>query len=102
MIKTPNPNPLTDGITLSITRGEKTRTYYGVTKIRASNTFVQNVQDITITHKKQGCHIASTFVIEFVSDKDVEKLTKQCYYQKILGTKELKIRWRSGHWYTTP
>lgn len=93
----------TDGITLSITRGGETKTYYGVIKIRVSNKFlVNNAQDITIIHKKQGRDIASPSTIEFVIDEDVEKLAKQCYYQKILGTKELKIQWRSGHWDTTP
>ena len=93
----------TDGITLSITRGGETRTYYGVIGIHVNNNIIaQNAQDITIVHKKQGRDIASPAFIEFVIDEDVEKLAKQCYYQKILGTKELKIRWSSGHWDTTP
>ena len=91
-----------DGITLSITRGSKTRNYYGVTKICVNNNIVvNNAQDITIIHKKQDRDIASPSTIEFVIDQDVEKLAKKCYYQKILGMKKLKFRW-SGHWYTTP
>ena len=93
----------TDEITLSITRGGETRIYYGVIKIHVNNNIIaQNAQDITIIHKKQGRDIASPAFIEFVIDEDIEKLAKQCYYQKILGTKELKIRWSSGHWDTTP
>ena len=88
-----------DEITLSIVRGSETRTYYGVTKIRVNNNIVaQNAQDITIIHKKQGSNTTSP--IEFVIDEDVEKLAKQCYHQKILRAKKLKIRWRSGHWGT--
>ena len=91
-----------DGITLFITRGCEPRTYYGVTKIRIRNNFVaNNAQDIIIIHKKQGTDRDSPSTIEFVSDKDVQKLAKKCYYQKILGTNELKIRW-AGHWYSTP
>ncbi len=91
-----------DGITLTITRGGKPRTYYGVIKIRIHGKFVvENAQDITIIHKNPGSNIASPSTIEFVIDEDVENLAKQCYYQKILGTMELKFRW-SGHWYTTP
>ena len=93
----------TDEITLSITRGGENRTYYGVTGIYVNNNIIaQNAQDITIIHKKQGTDIASRTFIEFVIDEDVEKLAKKCYYQKILGTKELKIQWNSGHWDTTP
>ena len=93
----------TDEITLSITRGGENRTYYGVIGIYVNNNIIaQNAQDITIIHKKQGRDIASRTFIEFVIDEDVEKLAKQCYYQKNLGTKELKIRWSSGHWDTTP
>ena len=92
----------TDEITLSITRGGETRTHYGVIKIHVNNNIIaHNAQDITIIHKKQGSDIVSSAFIEFVIDEDVEKLAKQCYYQKILGTKELKIRWSSGYWDTT-
>ena len=89
----------TDGITLFITRGGETCTYYGVIKIRVSSKFpFDNAQDIIIIHKKQGRDIASPSTITFVSDQDVEKLAKKCYYQKLLGAKELKIQW-CGHWY---
>lgn len=92
----------TDEITLSITRGGETRTYYGVINIHVNNNIIaQNAQDITIIHEKQGRDIVSRAFIEFVTDEDIEKLAKKCYYQKILGTKEIKIRWQSGYWNTT-
>ena len=90
-----------DGITLVITRGCEPRTYYGVTKIRIRRNFVvNNAHDIIIIHKKQNKDSPSSSTIDFVTDQDVEKLAKKCYYRRILGTNELKIRW-SGYWYST-